>query len=209
VGSSPACFSRRATTGSAAISCPLSAPDLPMPQNSGQASASRPAATSSPAWPPAPPAIRAQTPSPGRNPARRGAGRSRSAPWRAGPGEPGGRAGRALGEGPPRVRGGDWPIGRLALRTIIEHARRMTRRPPPGTIPATADNALKAQAVLWLMCANCDREKKADLAAIMQRGLGNVPISDLKFRCSACGSTKVHPHLSSTSAERFRPREGE
>jgi hypothetical protein len=77
VGSSPACFSRGATTGSAAISCPLSAPDLPMPQNSGhpcgQASASRPAATSSPAWPPAPPAIRAQTPSPGRNPARRGA----------------------------------------------------------------------------------------------------------------------------------------
>jgi hypothetical protein len=81
----------------------------------------------------------------------------------------------------------------------------MSRRPQPGTIPATADNVIKAQAVLWLMCENYDREAKADLAGIVQRGLGDVPIIDLKFKCSACGSKTVHPHLSSASADRFRP----
>jgi hypothetical protein len=46
--------------------------------------------------------------------------------------------------------------------------RAMARYPQPGTIPATADNIVKAQAVLWLMCATCDREAKAALAAIIQ-----------------------------------------
>jgi hypothetical protein len=80
----------------------------------------------------------------------------------------------------------------------------MSRQPQPGTIPATAQNVLKNEAILWLMCGNCDREKKADLAGIVARGLGDVPIASLKFRCSACGSTAVHPHLSSASADRFR-----
>ena len=81
----------------------------------------------------------------------------------------------------------------------------MARHPQPGTIPATADNIVKAQAVLWLMCANCDREAKADLAVIIQKGFGDRPITELKFKCSACGSLSVHPHLSSASADRFRP----
>jgi hypothetical protein len=84
----------------------------------------------------------------------------------------------------------------------------MSRRVRLGTIPATADKALKAEALLWLTCANCDREARADLAAIVQRGLGHVPITELKFRCSACGSKTVHPHLSSASADRFRPSSG-
>jgi hypothetical protein len=84
----------------------------------------------------------------------------------------------------------------------------MPRRPQPGTIPTTAQNVLKAEAILRLMCANCDREAKADLAAIVKRGLGDVPITELKFRCSACSSRSIHPHLSSASADRFRPKEG-
>jgi hypothetical protein len=63
----------------------------------------------------------------------------------------------------------------------------------------------KAQAGPWLMCAKSDRETKADLAAIIHKGLGDTPITDLKFRCSACGLRTVHPHLSSASADRFRP----
>jgi hypothetical protein len=37
---------------------------------------------------------------------------------------------------------------------------------------ATADSLLKVQAVLWIMCDNCDRQKRGDLAAIVARGLG-------------------------------------
>ena len=82
------------------------------------------------------------------------------------------------------------------------------RHPQPSSIPATADNILKNEAILWMMCGNCDRERKADLADIVQRGLGDVPIANLKFKCSACGSRTVHPHLSSASADRFRPKQG-
>ena len=56
------------------------------------------------------------------------------------------------------------------------------------------------------MCANCDREARADLANNVSRGLGDVPVTHLRFRCSACGSTTVHPQLSSASADRYRPR---
>lgn len=81
----------------------------------------------------------------------------------------------------------------------------MSRRPQPGTIPATADNLLKNEAVLWLVCANCDHEAKAGLGAIVERGLGDVAVTDLKFKCSTCGGDTVGPHLSSASADRFRP----
>jgi hypothetical protein len=70
---------------------------------------------------------------------------------------------------------------------------------------ATVNNVLKAQAILWLMCGNCDHEAKADLAGILRRGLGDAPITDLKFKCSACGSKTVHPRLSSATADRYRP----
>jgi hypothetical protein len=33
----------------------------------------------------------------------------------------------------------------------------------------------------YIPCANCDHEAKADRAAIVRRGLANVPITDLKF----------------------------
>ncbi len=56
--------------------------------------------------------------------------------------------------------------------------------------------------------AGHDREAKADVAAIIRNGLGHKPITDLKFKCSRCGSRKVYPHLSSASADRFRPIKG-
>ena len=87
----------------------------------------------------------------------------------------------------------------------------MARHPTDRANVATANNVLKARAILWLMCGNCDHEGRVDLAAIVQRGLGHVPIIELKFRCSACGSKTVHPRLSSASsassasADRYRP----
>ena len=66
----------------------------------------------------------------------------------------------------------------------------MVRHPQPGTIPAAADNIVKAQAVLWLMCANCDREAKADVAAIIQKGLGDRPITELNSSVRRAGRTR-------------------
>jgi hypothetical protein len=39
----------------------------------------------------------------------------------------------------------------------------------------------------------------------MQNGLGDTPITDLKFKCSASGWRTVHPHVSSASANRSHP----
>jgi hypothetical protein len=62
----------------------------------------------------------------------------------------------------------------------------MTQRNPSETGPATALNIVKNDGVLWLLCLNCDRERKADLSAIVARGLGARPVQSLRFRCSAC-----------------------
>jgi DNA-directed RNA polymerase subunit RPC12/RpoP len=80
----------------------------------------------------------------------------------------------------------------------------MSRRTPHGTTPATAKNILEAQVILWLICGNCDREAKPDLPAIIRRGLGDRAVTDLRFRCSECGSRAVHPRLSSVTADRGR-----
>jgi hypothetical protein len=64
----------------------------------------------------------------------------------------------------------------------------MSHRTPHGTTPATAKNIIKAEAILWLICGNCDREAKADLPAIIRRGLGDRAVTDLSFKCIECGS---------------------
>jgi hypothetical protein len=74
-----------------------------------------------------------------------------------------------------------------------------------GTIPVTADNALKAEAILWLTCATGDREARADLAAIVLRGLGHVPISEPKYRCSACGSKAAPDYRPKLWTDTARP----
>ncbi len=82
----------------------------------------------------------------------------------------------------------------------------MVRPNAPAQTPATARAILKNDAILWLLCQNCDREAKTDLAAIVARGLGDRPVQELKFRCSACRLTRAHLHLSSAAADRFRLR---
>jgi hypothetical protein len=69
---------------------------------------------------------------------------------------------------------------------------------------ATADSLLKAGAVLWVMCDNCDRQKRGDLPAIVARGLGHTSIKKLKFKCEGCGSGRCSVQVSSASADRFR-----
>lgn len=81
----------------------------------------------------------------------------------------------------------------------------MSRTPPPLSARATADCCLINDLALWFVCGNCSDDAKPNLAEIVQKGLGQRPINDLKFMCSACGSRMVHPRLSSVSADRCRP----
>jgi len=40
--------------------------------------------------------------------------------------------------------------------------------------------------LVW--CKACHHQGPADLQAIIDRGLGDRPLKDLKFRCAQCGS---------------------
>jgi hypothetical protein len=85
-----------------------------------------------------------------------------------------------------------------------------TRRDTDSTGLPTALSALKTDHVVSAFCRNCDHNAKVDLAHIVARGLGAVPLIELKFRCSACGSRDVAPKVNSAAAGRMfvAPRKG-
>jgi hypothetical protein len=42
--------------------------------------------------------------------------------------------------------------------------------------------------LVW--CKACHHEAEADLQAIIDAGKGDVPLKDLRFRCTRCGSSR-------------------
>jgi hypothetical protein len=68
---------------------------------------------------------------------------------------------------------------------------------------ATAQTALKAGMSLWIKCSNCDHRARADLPALVARGWGSRPLLEIKFKCTACGSSQHDAKLSSDAAENY------
>jgi hypothetical protein len=77
-----------------------------------------------------------------------------------------------------------------------------TRRDTDRSGPPTALSALKIDHIVNAFCRNCDDSAKVDLAHIVARGLGAVPLIELKFRRTACGSRAVVPKVNSAAAGR-------
>jgi hypothetical protein len=59
--------------------------------------------------------------------------------------------------------------------------------------PATVDDIVNAQAVLSLICTNRDREARADLAVIIQKGFGDRPITELNSSARREGRSRFIP----------------
>ena len=56
----------------------------------------------------------------------------------------------------------------------------------------TARTTLQARHVdLRLTCRSCRRSRNADLQALVDAGNGDVPLVQLRFRCSYCGHRSV------------------
>ena len=53
---------------------------------------------------------------------------------------------------------------------------------------ATPRTTLAAHATLHVICRTCQRERQADLAALIEAGHGGTPLPALRWRCQACGS---------------------
>jgi hypothetical protein len=68
-------------------------------------------------------------------------------------------------------------------------ARRLFSDKMTDTLP-TARTMLPQDGWLCLLvwCKTCHHQGPADLQAIIDRGRGDVPLKDLKFRCAKCGS---------------------
>jgi len=59
--------------------------------------------------------------------------------------------------------------------------------PSPIHLHTVAD-LLARNHTLQLYCLHCDRWRQAPLEYLAQRGAGDRPIRDLKFRCAHCGT---------------------
>ena len=58
---------------------------------------------------------------------------------------------------------------------------------------------------LSVRCRGCLHQALADLQAIIDAGRGDVPIKDLKFRCTECGSSRTDHVVTSRDALRVQP----
>jgi hypothetical protein len=66
---------------------------------------------------------------------------------------------------PRRIYGGDLPTARTTLRT--------------GYVR------------VLVFCNSCRHRADADLPAIVESGRGDVPLTELRFRCSQCGTDRT------------------
>ena len=71
----------------------------------------------------------------------------------------------------------------------------------------TARSMLRQDAWLWLLawCKACDHQAPADLQAIIDVGRGDVPLKDLRFRCTKCGSRLTDSVVMAKDALRVEP----
>ena len=67
----------------------------------------------------------------------------------------------------------------------------MRRRPETDVLP-TARTTLRAGYVRMLVfCNSCRHQADSDLEAIVNSGRGDVPLTELRFRCSQCGTDRT------------------
>jgi hypothetical protein len=67
----------------------------------------------------------------------------------------------------------------------------MRRRPKTDGLP-TPRTALRTGCVRVLVfCNSCHHQADADLDALVKPGQGDVPLTELQFRCALCGTDRT------------------
>ena len=78
------------------------------------------------------------------------------------------------------------------------------RRRPETDAPPTPHTTLRTGYVRVLVfCKSCRHQADADLQALVDAGLGDVPLTKLRFRCSQCGTDRTD--FAVTSRDNPRP----
>ena len=74
----------------------------------------------------------------------------------------------------------------------------------------TARSRIKQEFLcLLVFCKACHHQAPADLQSIIDSGRGGVPLKDLKFRCTKCGSRLTDHVVMSRDALAVRPWRGD
>ena len=72
---------------------------------------------------------------------------------------------------------------------------RLTACPPRTTL-------CTAYLRLLVFCNSCRHQADADLQAIVESGRGDVPLTELQFRCSRCGTDRTDSVVTSRHNQR-------
>jgi hypothetical protein len=75
-----------------------------------------------------------------------------------------------------------------------DRAARVTRRPRRiygGDLPTPRTTLRTGYVRVLVFCNSCRHKADADLQAIVESGRGDVPLTELRFRCSQCGTDRT------------------
>jgi hypothetical protein len=84
----------------------------------------------------------------------------------------------------------------------------------PDSLPTPRTTLRAAYVRVLLTCWSCKRHRDADLDALVAAGRGDVPLVQLRWRCSWCHGTRIDAVVMSKDSavlpwRAARPREGQ
>jgi transposase-like protein len=59
----------------------------------------------------------------------------------------------------------------------------------------TARDILDLRQSLLVSCLACRHDAQISIVGLIECGLGDRPVKDMRFRCSTCGSRSANPRL--------------
>ena len=67
----------------------------------------------------------------------------------------------------------------------------MRRRPQTDDLPSARATLRSGYVRVLVFCNSCRHQADADLQAIIDAGRGDMPLTELRFRCSRCGTDRT------------------
>jgi hypothetical protein len=75
----------------------------------------------------------------------------------------------------------------------------------PDSLPTARTMLPQDFLCVLVWCRSCHHEAPADLQALVDAGRGDVPLKDLRFRCTKCGSRLTDSVVMAKSALGVQP----
>ena len=80
--------------------------------------------------------------------------------------------------------------------------RSNNHQPHDDGLPTARTTLCTGYLRLLVFCNSCRHQAEADLQAIVESGRGDVPLTELQFRCSQCGTDRTDSVVTSRHNQR-------